>query len=295
MKTNIYLLIFVVAIASLVWWSADNNADTDVVLESTGNSQDEVVVYKSPYCGCCVEHIAYMRENGFKVKVEEVDDLSSIKKKYGIPGNMESCHTTIVGDYFIEGHIPIEAINKLLSEKPEINGISLPGMPSGSPGMPGVQTEDWIINSIKNGRISNFHVVSVEGIEEECEDGSDVCEFPLETEEKSAKDEKYEELVANKNKVIKDLMAQGDYACCLKKPCSSCTTLDPWHGEGSKCTCLDDVVNGKYPCGECAGGILAGRGNKFLVDYFPQSLADKLGEEYLEMLKKIISEKYTQQ
>lgn len=100
----------------------------------------EVTMYKSPNCGCCVQHKAYLEENGFKVKVEMTEDMEAIKEKYNIPREMQSCHTIAMGDYFVEGHMPIEAIQKLMSEKPDIDGIALPGMPSGSPGMPGPKT-----------------------------------------------------------------------------------------------------------------------------------------------------------
>ena len=63
---------------------------------------------------------------------------------------MESCHTTVMGNYFVEGHIPLEVVNKLLTEKPDIKGIAMPGMPNGSPGMPGVKRGDFVIYAINN-------------------------------------------------------------------------------------------------------------------------------------------------
>jgi len=69
---------------------------------------------------------------------------------------MQSCHTTEIGDYFVEGHVPIEAIDKLLAEKPDIDGITLPDMPAGSPGMPGVKREEFVIYSLKDGESSEF-------------------------------------------------------------------------------------------------------------------------------------------
>ena len=82
--------------------------------------------------------------------------MNSIKEKYNIPYNMQSCHTTEIGDYFVEGHVPIEAVNKLLAEKPDIDGITLPDMPSGSPGMPGPKREEFIIYSLKDGEAEEF-------------------------------------------------------------------------------------------------------------------------------------------
>ena len=96
-----------------------------------------ITVYKSQTCGCCGVYITYLRNRGFDVNVETMDDMDAIKKKYDIPEDKQSCHTSIIDDYVVEGHVPLEAINKMLDEKPTINGIALPDMPAGSPGMPG--------------------------------------------------------------------------------------------------------------------------------------------------------------
>ena len=82
--------------------------------------------------------------------------MDIIKSQYQIPAEMQSCHTSVIDDYFIEGHVPMEAIEKLMNEKPDIDGIALPRMPSGSPGMPGVKTETWIIYSLKDGQYEEF-------------------------------------------------------------------------------------------------------------------------------------------
>jgi hypothetical protein len=85
-----------------------------------------------------------------------MDDMTLMKDGLGIPLDMRSCHTSMVGDYFLEGHIPIEAISKLLDEGPTIDGLALPGMPSGSPGMGGAKTVPFTIYAIVDGRISEF-------------------------------------------------------------------------------------------------------------------------------------------
>ncbi|GIW66481.1 MAG: hypothetical protein KatS3mg095_0379 [Candidatus Parcubacteria bacterium] len=143
----------------------------------------EFIVYKTPTCGCCEEYVGYLRMNGANVKVNEVSDeeLTKIKTQHNIPQTLWSCHTVLITQnyaeltqnlqnnadnnirvnlrnnpresaYFIEGHIPIEAISKLLTEKPDINGIVLPGMPSGSPGMPGIKFYPFKIHSVKDGK-----------------------------------------------------------------------------------------------------------------------------------------------
>ncbi|CAG0979060.1 hypothetical protein MTYP_01654 [Methylophilaceae bacterium] len=93
-----------------------------------------VTVYKSPACGCCAKYVDYLKDNGFTVKAVDQDDMSAIKKRYGVT-RVASCHTALVNGYVVEGHVPVSAINKLLREKPAIAGISVPGMPMNSPGM----------------------------------------------------------------------------------------------------------------------------------------------------------------
>jgi hypothetical protein len=118
-------------------------------IDENSNVYGETVsIFMSRYCGCCHAHAYYLDQNGYKVEIVYRTDMESIKTEYGIPQHLVSCHTTIIDEYVIEGHMPIEAIDKLLDEKPEIQGIALPGMPSGSPGMPGRKLEPFIIHSI---------------------------------------------------------------------------------------------------------------------------------------------------
>lgn len=109
-------------------------------------------VYYSPTCGCCLRHINYLRDNGLEVKPIKTDSIENIKYELNIPKDFWSCHTTKIDKYFIEGHMPIEAIKKLLMEKPGIDGIALPDMPSGSPGMTGWKTEQFVIYAISGGQ-----------------------------------------------------------------------------------------------------------------------------------------------
>lgn len=124
----------------------------------TGNSVSAqgVDLYKSPGCGCCVGHAGFLERNGFHVNSISTLDFESIKIQYNIPKEMWSCHTTMIENYFVEGHVPMEAIEKLLEEQPDIDGIALPNMPSGSPGMPGKKNSVWIIYSVRDGNISEF-------------------------------------------------------------------------------------------------------------------------------------------
>jgi hypothetical protein len=107
--------------------------------------QPEATLYKQPFCGCCDGHADHLRANGYKVTVVQPDNMSLIKKKFRVPQEYEGCHTTIIGGYVIEGHVPATIVRKLLKERPPIRGISLPGMPDGSPGMTGQKTEPFVV------------------------------------------------------------------------------------------------------------------------------------------------------
>ena len=98
-------------------------------------SDTRVVVYKSPSCGCCGQWVDYMRRNGFTVTVHDQDDVSPIKRAAGVPDEAASCHTAQIGGYVVEGHVPVEAIRRMLREKPNIVGLAVPGMVAGTPGM----------------------------------------------------------------------------------------------------------------------------------------------------------------
>lgn len=95
----------------------------------------DIHVYKSPTCGCCTDWVDHLKENGFKVEVTETNNLNPIKIDAGLTPSLASCHTAFVGDYVIEGHVPANDIHRLIAEAPKVKGLSVPGMPAGSPGM----------------------------------------------------------------------------------------------------------------------------------------------------------------
>jgi hypothetical protein len=142
------LVLFVVARVG------DRGAGTPA--ERDGQASAVVTVYSSPTCGCCHEYEKYLEENGFEVESIMTDDLTEIKDELNIPEEMRSCHTAKVGEYFVEGHVPVEAIRKLLEEQPPIGGIALPGMPPGSPGMGGAKEEPFTIYAIVDGEAEEF-------------------------------------------------------------------------------------------------------------------------------------------
>ncbi len=111
----------------------------------SGGEKPTVMVYKSPTCGCCGAWADHLRANGFRVQEQNVSDIMAVKAKYGVPSELTSCHTAIVDGYVVEGHVPANEVQRLLTERPKIKGIAVPGMPVGSPGMevPGMSPEPF--------------------------------------------------------------------------------------------------------------------------------------------------------
>ncbi|PLS21379.1 DUF411 domain-containing protein [Neptunicoccus cionae] len=122
-------------------------------------SAQEVKLYKDPSCGCCEVHGEYLREHGFDVEIIPTHDLSEINRKAGIAEGLQGCHTALIGDYAVSGHVPVSVIEKMLAEKPDIAAISLPGMPQGSPGMGGSKQEPFTVYSMKAGSAPQVYAV----------------------------------------------------------------------------------------------------------------------------------------
>jgi len=97
--------------------------------------EPQITVYKSPTCGCCTKWVDHLKENGLAVESVDVGDLNRIKAMVGVTPELASCHTAIVDGFVIEGHVPAADIKRLLTERPEVKGLTVPGMPHGSPGM----------------------------------------------------------------------------------------------------------------------------------------------------------------
>lgn len=114
-------------LAGYMWWG-----DGD---EATASELPVVTVYKSPTCGCCAKWVDYLRANGFTVQVEDRENMQEVKEQRGVPQQLYSCHTAVLDDYTIEGHVPAADIERLLRERPTVSGLAVPGMPVGSPGM----------------------------------------------------------------------------------------------------------------------------------------------------------------
>ena len=117
-----------------------------------------VTVYKSPTCGCCTKWVDHMRANGFEVTAQNVEDMGAVKQKHGVPAQAGSCHTSLVGGYVVEGHVPADVVKRLLTERPKVTGVAVPGMPAGSPGMevPGRRDPYTIVSFDQSGQLKVY-------------------------------------------------------------------------------------------------------------------------------------------
>jgi hypothetical protein len=111
-------------------------------------AQTIVTLYKNLQCACCEAYVKFLEEQDFKVEVKPVRDLHSIDQKAGVPEALEGCHTSFIDGYVVIGHVPVDAIRKLLAERPKMIGISIPGMPANLPGMPGPRPHPVAIHEI---------------------------------------------------------------------------------------------------------------------------------------------------
>jgi len=120
-----------------------------------GADEGVITVYKTPTCECCVDWVSHLREEGFEVEsvVTEQREINQVRRSHGITPELVSCHTAVVDGYAVEGHVPAEDIRRMLEEQPAISGLSVPGMPIGSPGMeiPGQPDESYQVLAFDDG------------------------------------------------------------------------------------------------------------------------------------------------
>lgn len=138
----------VITVAGTVYLNSSDNAQTvaetdnntliasvwDQATESYSGNKN-VTVYRSPSCGCCGVWIEHMQKHGFQITDIKTDDMDAIKARYSVSTELASCHASIIDGYVIEGHIPADDIKRFLKEKPPVIGLTVPGMPIGTPGM----------------------------------------------------------------------------------------------------------------------------------------------------------------
>jgi hypothetical protein len=151
-----------VLIAALLLLSACGTGSEGVGAASTADAEAElrtaaaahtVTVHRTATCACCGEYEDELESVGFTVEQQLHDELAAVKDDFGIPEGEGSCHTNEVAGYAAEGHVPAEALLELIEQAPEVDGISLAGMPAGSPGMPGEQEEPFVVRSFVDGEV----------------------------------------------------------------------------------------------------------------------------------------------
>lgn len=161
-----FIRVFIVFLALFLvgWIIAQGRTPTVGSLEVPINLAQEVsmmpqtaVVYRSQKCGCCGQYLSYLESSGLKIETRWVDETDDRAAQFGIPVELASCHTMVIGDYLVEGHVPVEAIQKLFLDSSALVGISLPGMPAGSPGMAGLKSEPFEIKGFAtDGTMTDF-------------------------------------------------------------------------------------------------------------------------------------------
>lgn len=161
MKPSIFIFVLGAATVLLISVFLVNGSTRPSLSWHTNESgiEHRLKAYMSPTCGCCPIHSDYLEKEDYRVEKDKTEDMDRVKQQNQVPDEVLSCHTTVVNDgqYFIEGHVPAEAIQRLLENEPDIAGIGMPGMPSGSPGMAGQKTETFEIMQIDNhGQVSPY-------------------------------------------------------------------------------------------------------------------------------------------
>jgi hypothetical protein len=118
-----------------------------------------ITVYKSASCGCCAKWVDHLRANGFAPVVHDEEDMDAIKDGMGVPKNVRSCHTALLGRYLVEGHVPAADLRRALAERPAVAGLAVPGMPNGTPGMamPGAAAEPYeVVSFARDGKTAVY-------------------------------------------------------------------------------------------------------------------------------------------
>ena len=151
------LAVGLLAMASLATACASDGSTTEAEATAVDGVVSAVVeLHSAPGCDCCGGWEEYMTSHGFTVESTEEADLSAFKEARGVPRDAWSCHTAVIDGYTVEGHVPVEAIEDLLTDRPDIDGIALPGMPPGSPGMSGEKEAPFEVLAIDDGTITTF-------------------------------------------------------------------------------------------------------------------------------------------
>ena len=149
-------MLLILLAMSLAGCAAAGTRSADVSARPDASAPRVATMYRSPTCSCCHEYEAILERNGWTIDVVESEDMGAFKMGHGVPREAWSCHTMMVDGYAVEGHVPLAAIDDLLARRPAIDGIALPGMPAGSPGMSGVAEGPFVVLTLQDGKTSPF-------------------------------------------------------------------------------------------------------------------------------------------
>lgn len=144
-KQRIKIFSSVIALFSISIYIGFSLSNKNAVAET---EMKEIMVYKSPTCGCCKKWVKHLENEGFNVTTKNMSNMDPIKNEIGVKRQFQSCHTAKIGKYFIEGHVPAKDIKKLLKDKPNIKGLAAPGMPMGSPGIEGPRKDKYDVVAV---------------------------------------------------------------------------------------------------------------------------------------------------
>ncbi|WP_404362840.1 DUF411 domain-containing protein [Marinobacter sp.] len=158
--TGVAAIVFAAGATTLAL-QANESADSTAPLASVSSDGPAITIYKNPNCGCCQSWAEHLDAHGFETTIVETDNLNGVKQEHGVPRSVASCHTALIGDLVIEGHVPASDIVAYL-ENPRFNtvGLSVPGMPHGSPGMETGRKDDYEVlafNSNGQTRVFSEH------------------------------------------------------------------------------------------------------------------------------------------
>lgn len=131
------------AVIAILATGSGDGADASATVAELPPEAREVTVYKSPTCGCCSLWAEHLAAAGFRVHVEDRVEMIPVKREHGVPLDLASCHTALVDGYVLEGHVPAADVARLLTERPDVDGLAVPGMPMGSPGMEGPREDAY--------------------------------------------------------------------------------------------------------------------------------------------------------
>lgn len=148
-------LLFTAGFSAALFWPKNESEP----MQQVASDKMEVIMYKNEGCQCCTKWADHMNEEEFAVIEKPIPNLYEVKQEQGIPRELASCHTALVDGYVVEGHVPVEDVQRLLKERPDAIGLSVPGMPIGSPGMevPGREADKFDVLLIaKDGSTSVY-------------------------------------------------------------------------------------------------------------------------------------------